>query len=96
MGSGSRADRDQSLHGIKPPAAEGESDRVLSDEELRAVWRASDALEQPYGAFIKLLVLTGARRNEAARMRWSEVDLEAKTWTLPAARARTNASTQFR
>jgi prolyl-tRNA editing enzyme YbaK/EbsC (Cys-tRNA(Pro) deacylase) len=54
--------------GIRAPAAETSRERVLSDDELAAVWRAADALGQPYGAFIKTLVLTGARRNEIAGM----------------------------
>jgi hypothetical protein len=48
-------------------------DRVLSDPELGALWRAL-----PSGAFgdiLRLLVLTGQRRNEIAHLRWSEVDL---------------------
>ena len=77
------------IAGIKPPAAEVARDRVLSDDELKAVWQAADALEQPYAAFIQLLVLTGQRRNEIAEMCWREVgDLDARLWTLPAARAK--------
>ena len=60
--------------GIRPPADETARDRVLSDDELAALWRASDGLEQPYSEFIKLLILTGARRNEIAELRWREVD----------------------
>jgi integrase len=74
--------------GIRAPAAETSRDRVLSDAELAAVWRAADALEPPYGAFIKLLVLTGARRSEVAGMMWPEIDTASRVWTLPAARAK--------
>ena len=74
--------------GIRAPAAETSRDRVLSDDELRAVWRAADALETPYDGFIKLLILTGARRSEVAGMMWREIDFDAKLWTLPAARAK--------
>ena len=76
--------------GIKAPAAETARDRVLSDDELLAVWRAADALEPVYAGLIKLLVLTGQRRGEVAGMTWREVDLAAKLWTLPAARAKNN------
>jgi integrase len=76
--------------GIKAPAAETARDRVLSDDELLAVWRAADALEPVYAGFIKLLVLTGQRRAEVAGMTWREVDLSAQLWTLPAARAKNN------
>jgi len=58
----------------------------LLDSELGAVWRASYELQE-YGSIIRLLILTGARRSEVAEMRWSEIDLASKTWTLPASRA---------
>jgi integrase len=74
--------------GIRAPAAETSRDRVLSDDELKAVWRAADALGAPYNAFVKLLILTGARRSEVAGMMWREIDFDAKLWTLPAARAK--------
>ena len=74
--------------GIRAPAAETSRDRVLSDDELKAVWRAADALETPYNAFVKLLILTGARRSEVAEMMWSEIDTASRVWTLPAARAK--------
>jgi integrase len=74
--------------GIRAPAAETSRDRVLSDDELTAVWRAADALETPYNGFIKLLILTGARRSEVAGMMWSEIDSVSRVWTLPAARAK--------
>jgi len=74
--------------GIKAPAAETSRDRTLADDEIEAVCRAADGLEPPYGAFIKLLILTGARRNEVAEMTWQEFDLDAKLWTLPRERAK--------
>ena len=49
------------IAGIKPPAVETARDRVLSDDELKAVWEAADALEPVYAGFIKLLILTGQR-----------------------------------
>jgi integrase len=57
--------------------------RILTDDELRSVWAAASA-PGPFPALVKFLLLTGARRNEAARMTWSEVD--GADWTLPAAR----------
>jgi integrase len=60
-------------------------DRVLTDDELRAVWQAPSSL---FGSFIKFLLLTAARRNEAAKMERGE--LSASDWTLPAARNKTN------
>ena len=61
-------------------------DRVLSDDELRALWRATDRLPYPNGPFYRLLTLTGLRLGEACGARWSEFDLERREWTIPAAR----------
>jgi integrase len=63
-------------------------DRVLTDSEVRAIWRATDPPEADYplAPFIRMLPLTGARRNEVARMTWSEVDLDRALWVIGAAR----------
>ena len=61
--------------------------RILNDDELRAVWRAADSMQGPFGHYVRFVLLTAARRNEAAHMRWSEV--VGTDWTLPAARNKT-------
>jgi integrase len=76
--------------GVKPPTAERARDRVLSDEELRLVWRAADKLGGTFSPLVKMLALTGQRRDEVARMRWEELDLDARSWTLPPARTKNN------
>jgi len=58
--------------------------RILNDDELKAVWKAAEATAGPWGAFIKFLLLTAARRCEASNMTWDE--LEGGVWLLPAAR----------
>ncbi len=73
---------------IKAPTAERSRDRVLSDEELRGVWKACDAIGWPFRDLVRLLILTGARRDEVGKMRWSEVDLDTATWTLPKERSK--------
>jgi integrase len=72
----------------RPLKTEKSRDRVLTDEELREVWKAAEAVGWPYGHIVRLLILTGARRSEVTSLTWREIDLEAKTWTLPAARAK--------
>ena len=47
---------------------------MLDDAELRIVWQAADDLSAPFGGLVKLLILTGQRRDEVAGMRWSELD----------------------
>jgi integrase len=74
--------------GMKGPPAFKARDRWLNDDELRLVWRASSDLAAPFGAFIKMLILTGQRRDEVARMAWSEIDLERAEWTIPAERCK--------
>jgi integrase len=46
-------------------------DRVLTDAELVAIWKALP--EGSYGRIVKLLMLTGQRREEISALRWSEV-----------------------
>jgi integrase len=61
-------------------------DRVLSDAELVKVWKACG--EDDFGRIIKLLVLTGCRRDEIGSLRWSEIDLDAGTLSIPAERSK--------
>jgi integrase len=70
------------------PAEEKSRDRVLDDKELRKVWNAAGELGHPHAGIVKLLILTGQRRNEIAGLRWSEVDLEDRALHLPAARTK--------
>jgi integrase len=61
-------------------------ERTLSDEEIVAIWNA--APHNHYGAIIKLLILTGQRRDEIGSMRWSELELKKRTLTLPGERTK--------
>jgi integrase len=61
--------------------------RILSDDEIRAVWAAT-ADGQPFSALIRLALLTSARRNEIAGMRWDEIDDDG-IWALPPSRSKT-------
>ena len=61
-------------------------DRVLTDDELRALWHATARLGYPYGHLYRLLLLTGLRLGEVCGARWSEFDLERCEWTIPAER----------
>jgi integrase len=69
--------------GIERPSPEQSRDRVLTDAELTKVWKATDAVGHPYSAIVKLLILTGQRRQEIAGLRWSEVDLDERVIHLP-------------
>ena len=76
--------------GIRPPSAVKSRDRVLSDDELRAVWQACEGLDYPFGPLVRMLILTGQRRDEVAEMCWQEIDLATRTWTLPRERSKNN------
>jgi integrase len=79
---------------VKPRERAGK--RVLDDEEIRDVWKALDdgakSLPWCYPAYVRTLLLTAARRSEAARMAWREIkqahrdDYDGDVWTCPAAR----------
>jgi integrase len=69
---------------IKRRGEEHERERVLSPDELRAVWRACDGLDDTAGACIRTMILTGMRRGAVAGMRRSEI--KGEMWTIPAVR----------
>ena len=74
-----------------PVAPTTKRDRVLSDDELAAIWRATRGGCQ-FNSIVRLLTLTVQRRDEGAGMAWSEVAGNGLTWTLPAARAKNGAA----
>jgi integrase len=61
-------------------------DRVLSEGELAEVWRA--CRDDDYGNIVKLLILTGQRRDEVGSLAWSEVDLDKRQLDLPGERTK--------
>jgi integrase len=71
---------------VKKRKIEVSRDRVLKDDELRALWLSADRLSDPSRSLVKAWILTGQRRDEVRCMTWDEVDLGRALWTLPAAR----------
>jgi integrase len=65
-------------------------DHTLTDDEIRALWRATvaDNDDPTYGALVRLLLLLGSRRQELGLLRWDELDLDAGLITLPPARTK--------
>jgi integrase len=76
--------------GFSIPAAEKDPDhdrtRVYSHRELRAMWEVFNEIEA--GDVLKVLLLTGQRREEVAEMTWEEI--EGQWWTIPGSRAKNN------
>jgi integrase len=61
-------------------------DRVLKDHELAAIWRACK--DDNFGRIVRLLILTACRRAEIGDLRWSEIDRDNGTVTLPKERTK--------
>jgi len=62
--------------------------RILSPDELVAIWRASFKLDAPRGHFVRMLMATLQRRSEVAELPWAEPNKAGSVWLLPGARAK--------
>ena len=56
-------------------------ERILTDDEIRALWKAAEA-NGVYGAFVRVALLTGQRREKLAEMRWEDLSANGE-WTIP-------------
>src|SRR5215212_3660823 len=72
--------------GTNRAADERSRDRVLSDEELAIIWGA--CRDDDFGCIVRMLILTGQRREEVGGMKWSELDLARALWTIPGDRTK--------
>jgi integrase len=77
---------DNPAMGIKRRATGGSRERVLSEAELVAIWKACE--EDEHGAILKLLMLTGQRRDEIGSLTWNEVDPDKRQIVLPGSRTK--------
>ena len=70
---------------IRPGGKEKPRERVLSDEELRIFLRDPRACTrfERLQRVIMILLLTGQRRGELAKAKWTDIDFDARTWTIP-------------
>jgi integrase len=76
--------------GTEKADTKGARDRVLADDELRSIWTALG--DDPFGDIVKLLALTGQRRDEIGALRWSEVDFDKAMISLPPERTKNSRS----
>ena len=74
------------FQGLQISAGHVERERVLSDAEIAEIWAAADTLGEPFGPFVRLLMLTLQRREEVAGIRWSEIAPDLSEWRIPGAR----------
>lgn len=75
----------------KAPPAVKQRKRTLSPDEIAALWLASYELNAPFGSFVRLLLITGQRRNEVAGLPWAELSQSNRLWTLDGKRAKNDA-----
>jgi integrase len=76
--------------GVAIQGEENERDRCLDDSEIVWFWRGCERVGSPYGSIFRLLLLTAQREDEIAALRWSEIDLDQCTWTIPRERTKSN------
>jgi integrase len=81
---------DSPTKNISRPAEEVARDRVLTDYETKIVWDACDGLGWPFGPCYRMLLVTGQRRGEVARMKWCNIDMDERVWTLPREATKSN------
>ena len=70
-----------------PIAPVAKRERVLAMDEMRAVWEATCGAGS-FNAIVRMLMLTGQRREEVTAMTWDEIAPDLSTWTIPASRAK--------
>jgi integrase len=75
-------------HMVKRAAPERQRDRVLSEDEVRAVWKALDDEDAIIAAVFRLRLFTAQRGGEVLGATWSEIDLASGWWTIPAGRSK--------
>ena len=72
------------IAGLKPPSKPKARDRVLTDVELSKFMEAASEEAYPFGLILQVLLLTGQRRGEVSKMKWSHIDFDTATWSIPA------------
>jgi hypothetical protein len=75
--------KDSPCTGARPPAKPRKRRHILNDQELRALWRATFKLRDPYGAAYRMLVLSLQRKSQIAQSKLSFFDLHKRIWELP-------------
>ena len=73
------------LDGVEIPELPGSRDRILTDDEVKLFWSATDGLPF-FRDFYRVLLLTAQRREEVSGMRWDEI--AGATWTIPGSRTK--------
>jgi integrase len=80
---------------LQSPTSLVSRDRVLTQEELKAIYVTAARQSFPFGTVVQLLILTGQRRGEIGALRWGWIDEEEKTITLPASATKNSRAHKF-
>jgi integrase len=80
---------------VPKPKEKEARERVLSDNELRLIWQACDRMDPVNAPFVQLLMISAQRKSEIGGGFWSEVDLAAKTWSMPKERVKNGTAHTF-
>ena len=77
---------------IPAPSKENQRDRVLSDDEIRAIWLSLDdaGMIKEIQLALKLQLITGQRKGEIVGAEWEDLDLKKGWWTIPKEKAKNN------
>lgn len=78
------------IAGMKSPGRHNSRERVLSDDEIVRFWKHTAGNSDTAIIVMRLLLLTAQRCSEVCGMAWSELDLKAARWTIPATRTKNN------
>jgi integrase len=80
---------------IKPARLIGKKvprERVLTDAEIKAFWNATGKIDYPMGPLLRMILMTGSRRNEVSDARWHEVNLKDRLFTVPPERFKSDTT----
>lgn len=77
---------DSPCRGVKAPTRETSRQEVLSMQDIRTLWHGLDEVEMDgtIADALRLALLTGQRIGEVVALRWIDIDVDERTWTIPA------------
>ncbi len=77
---------------VKRAIKEKSRDRVLSDQEIVIFWNALEEETTIFAPLLKLILLTAQRPGEVKAMEWTQIDMAAGWWTIPAHKSKNSLS----
>lgn len=81
------------MDGMETPRPVTPRERWLTDDELRRVWAAAPNTHRCFGPIVRLLMMTGQRREEVGGMAWEELFQYEREWRVPGTRTKNGKPT---